>query len=380
MEPVSVLSLTPYRVLPAIMGGHKGIALFNEYLAKKVTLTVASVKSNDFSLAKGYRMLPVFSDSPLRYINLYYFFALRKIVRQNNIRHVIVEHPYYGWLGLLLKWFCGCKLIIHSHNIEALRWKSTGHWWWRILGWYEKNVHQRADMNFFIHEEDRNYAQRKYAIAINKSTVVTYGIPVDSIPLPAERAAARKQLQQIHPVKEGEIILLFNGTLNYLPNTDALNIILQYINPLLLSIPGYRYKIIICGNKLPATYNNLSAYYDKNIIFAGFVPDISIYLKGADIFLNPVTEGGGIKTKVVEALAYNMTVISTESGALGIPLAITGNKLKIVPDVSKVNKDWSPFIGHIQNYGKEDILPASFFEHFYWGNIAKKAAEVIAEL
>jgi len=79
-------------------------------------------------------------------------------------------------------------------------------------------------------------------------------------------------------------------------------------------------------------------YKEKNIIYAGFVDDINLYFKGADIFINPVIDGGGIKTKVVEALGYDLSVISTQSGAIGIPEEITGGKLLVLPD-----NDWTEF-------------------------------------
>jgi hypothetical protein len=33
--PLRILSIIPYKILPAKLGGEKGIAVFNEYLAKK---------------------------------------------------------------------------------------------------------------------------------------------------------------------------------------------------------------------------------------------------------------------------------------------------------------------------------------------------------
>jgi hypothetical protein len=33
--PLRILSIIPYKILPAKLGGEKGIAIFNEYLAKK---------------------------------------------------------------------------------------------------------------------------------------------------------------------------------------------------------------------------------------------------------------------------------------------------------------------------------------------------------
>jgi hypothetical protein len=168
---------------------------------------------------------------------------------------------------------------------------------------------------------------------------------------------------------------LFNGTLDYKPNLDALDIILQKINPQLLANEGFKYKIIICGNKLPVEYSGLFNYKDKNIIYAGFVPDINPYFKGADIFINPVLNGGGIKTKLVEALGYNLSVVSTKSGATGIPAEITVGKMTIIAD-----NDWSSFANKVISMGTEVPTPKEFFDHFYWGNIADKAAKAITQI
>ena len=63
--------------------------------------------------------------------------------------------------------------------------------------------------------------------------------------------------------------------------------------------------------QLEESYNELKDYADKNIIYAGFVDDITLFYKAADMLINPVIDGGGIKTKLVEALGYNMNVVTT---------------------------------------------------------------------
>ena len=75
---INVLSIVSYNFLPAKMGGQKGIAFFYNFLSKKVNLTCVTTKSNDASYAKGYTVLPILSESKFRYINLFYFFTLKK--------------------------------------------------------------------------------------------------------------------------------------------------------------------------------------------------------------------------------------------------------------------------------------------------------------
>ena len=93
-----------------------------------------------------------------------------------------------------------------------------------------------------------------------------------------------------------------------------------------------------------------------------------MYFKAADIFLNPVQTGGGIKTKMVEAIAFGATVITTDSGAIGIHQNICGKKLVVVTD-----GDWKIFSESIiKNASNTDMTPPSYYEYYYWGNIVKK--------
>lgn len=369
---VKILSLVSYNFLPPDMGGQKCIAFFNRYLSKHVNLTCVTIKDNSQSLSEPYPVKNILSNSPTRYINPFYFFTLSRIIKEEKITHLIIEHPYYGWLGILLKWFCKIKLIVHSHNIESLRFKSIGKWWWGILWHYEKHVHKNANYNFFIQDADKNYALENYKLNPQLCVTITYGFELNQAPTSTDKESAKTELRKLYGIDESTKLLLFNGTLNYKPNLDALNIILEKINPLLLAEQDFKYKIIICGNKLPANYTGLVDYKEKNIIYAGFVDDITLYFKGCDIFINPVTDGGGIKTKVVEALGYNLSVISTESGAIGIPVEITGGKLLIIPD-----GDCNQFASQTISLDTDKTIPPAFFNHFYWDNIAAKAAAII---
>jgi glycosyltransferase involved in cell wall biosynthesis len=122
--------------------------------------------------------------------------------------------------------------------------------------------------------------------------------------------------------------------------------------------------------------NELKNYLDKNIIYAGFVDDISVYFKGADVFINPVTDGGGIKTKLVEALGYNLNAVSTFNGAMGVDQTICNEKLFLTE-----NNDWQEFADKMETaIDMDQSISSEFFQHFYWKNIAAKAAEVIGNL
>ncbi len=370
----NVLSIVTYKILPPKLGGQKGIAFFNEYFSKEETLFCFTIKDNNPSLVQ-YKVFNLLGNGSLRYINIFNFALLKKIIEENNISHVIIEHPYYGWMAVLLKRFCKIKVIVHSHNIEAERFKGVGKWWWKILSHYEKWVHRKADFTFCITQQDRDFFYKKYKIPYEKSTVITYGISWNFIPPDIDRKEAKINLLKKYSLSEEAHLFLFNGTLNYKPNLAAVKNIIEKINPLFIKkqIP---YKIIICGKGLPLEMNELKEYADENIIYAGFVDDITEYFKGADVFINPVTDGGGIKTKLVEALGYNTTAVSTFNGAIGVDEKLCNGKLLL-----SENEGWHAFADNMEKAVKitQSVSPA-FFDHFYWQNIAAKASEIIKSL
>ncbi|MBS1749962.1 MAG: glycosyltransferase family 4 protein [Bacteroidetes bacterium] len=365
----NVLGIASYRFLPAITGGQKGIALFYKYFSGYVQLYCASVSDMSIDAKEGdYEIIPVFSKSSLRYINPFYFFRLRRIIKEKAITHILLEHPYYGWLGYLLKKFGGVKLIVHSHNIEGLRFKSLGKWWWRILMYYEKRVYRKADMNFFITEEERIFAIQNFGLKKDSCITITYGTELQTSTTSNQKAAAKKTVCKIHDINEDIPLLLFSAAFNYMPNQKALDNILFDINPKLFSSER-PYHILICGPGLPDHYEQLSGYKSKHITYAGFVDDINLYFCAADVFINPIREGGGIKTKVVEALAANCSVISYRSGAYGVPVEVTGGKLCLTDDAG----EFAECVLKNMTISTSSV-PEAFFKHFNWKEITKNAA------
>lgn len=361
------LVIAPYQYLPYFSGGQKSIAQFLDYLGKESNLTVVSVAENDSSLITTYKHLPWLKTKSLsRYTDLSLASKLTELIKQEKFDAIIWEHPYYAWLATIVKNRTGIKTILHIHNIEYQRFHSTGEWWWWILRTYEKWFFKKADQVLFVSPDDKNFAVAKWNTPEEKCIEVAFGVEISNYP--QDKQECKRRVKAEHHIGGDEKLLLFNGLLDYKPNLDALMIILNEINPQLLEYDNFPYKIMICGKRLPGQFNELKDYAEKNIIYAGFVDDIETYFKAADIFLNPVQTGGGIKTKMVESIAFGTTVITTESGAAGIYKNISGNKLVVVPD-----NNWKAFAeAIIQHADNDDITPSSYYEYYYWGNIVKK--------
>lgn len=368
MPSDSILGLVSFSVFPAEMGGQKGVANFYTYLSKyrKVRLVVYS--KNKVAVDHPYTVLPFLDHHTWLFTNLRHINKLAKLIKKEKISYLLIEHSYLAWMGLILKRLTGIPYHIHSHNIETHRFRDMQKPLWQVYGWYEKKIHQLANHSYFITEENKNWACEHWQLASNKTSVVTYGTDLLSPPSLEQKQICREQLLVENQLSPDTKLFLFNGTLDYLPNTDAIRMIIHEIIPLLIK-GNQPFRIIICGNKLDKKWETV-LLANPFILYKGFVPDISFYFQGCDCFINPLTLGTGIKTKLIDALAENLTCISTRSGSKGVPNSLTGDKLICVADY-----DWQAFAQAMLNLDPYISIntPESFYQNFHWNTIIQQA-------
>jgi polysaccharide biosynthesis protein PslH len=365
-----IAAIVPYTFLPAQSGGQKLISGFYQWLGKETELHVIGTPGNEFSSIREYQPVKLLASSRLRYADIFAFFRLKNYLTKHKIEWLIIEHPYLGWLAWLLKISTGVKLIVHTHNMEYQRFRSIDKWWWPLLKQYERWVLKKADLVFCITEEDKAGFIKELNIESQKCFWVPYGIPQHSVPIDKEKT--KQSVCGELNIDSDTKLLFFNGVLNYQPNMEALDVILQQINPILLA-SNLNYKILIAGKNLPASYNELKKWNEQHVQYLGFVEDIDRYTKAADVLLNPVQSGGGVKTKMIEALGLNTTVVSTETGAAGVAKEVCGEKLIVVPD-----NDWPGFAAAVLKAINSNLtIPDAFYREFSWKGVAGKVMDII---
>lgn len=140
-------------------------------------------------------------------------------------------------------------------------------------------------------------------------------------------------LSEVIDVKEVSNSLVFVGNLTYAPNADSIEYICTDILPKL----NPEIVLYIIG-KCPDLFRERIDGKQSKVL--GYVDDIRTTVKSMELYVSPIAYGTGIKTKVIEAMAMGMCVITNSVGAEA--LAVTSGTELVIADtiddlVEKIN-------------------------------------------
>jgi glycosyltransferase involved in cell wall biosynthesis len=372
MKKIAVI--VPYRYLPAQSGGHRYIQGWLQALSKHAAVTVIGTATNSVPSSLPYRILPVLAASSFRYADFTLLGTIKELIARNQYDLLVWEHPYFSWLANQVKKETNIPYWLHTHNIEYQRFRSLGKIWWPLLERYEKWGFQKADRISFITTKDRDFAIQHWQINPQQCLTIPYGVIQNQFP--ADRQDAKMLICERHQIDPSASILLFNGPLHYSPNREALEKIIEEVAPVLKNKIG-PFQIVICGSEIPKRWKYQSLVNTFPFIHVGLVADIENYVKAAQLLLNPVQKGGGVQTKIIEAIAAGTPVLTTPNGASGIEKQVTGNLLQVVD--ANTGEKWANRIQEIlQQPGNFFVTPAAFYETYNWDKILEKIAPSLA--
>jgi glycosyltransferase involved in cell wall biosynthesis len=110
---------------------------------------------------------------------------------------------------------------------------------------------------------------------------------------------------------------VFVGGLDYAPNRSAIAWYRDEIVPRLTGLGLGSLTLDVIGHRPTDAADQLKS---ERIRFLGYVPDLAEALSRYRVAAIPVVSGTGIKTKVLEAMAAGLVVVSTPKGLSGLPV------------------------------------------------------------
>jgi|ERR1700728_1856583 len=118
--------------------------------------------------------------------------------------------------------------------------------------------------------------------------------------------------------------IVFTGTMDYLPNIDAVTFFCSEVWPhLKKTVPNLNF--VIAGRNPVPSVRRWSK--DSSIHVTGGTSDMRPYLKGALAAVAPLRIARGVQNKILEALAMGLPVAASSKAASALPSLLTGRLL-----------------------------------------------------
>jgi sugar transferase (PEP-CTERM/EpsH1 system associated) len=209
-----------------------------------------------------------------------------------------------------------CPAVLFTHNVEAEIWRRhaenaagfvrrslyrTQHR--RMLG-YEGAALRRFEGLLAVSDADRQTFTRLYP-----------GLPADDIHVVPTGVDTEYFTPSYSP--ESSVSLVFTGSMDWLPNEDAMLWFCREILPRIRQeVPGVHLSIV--GRDPTPAVSRLASEHAVHV--TGRVDDVRPFISEAAIFVVPLRIGGGTRLKIFEAMAMAKAVVSTSVGAEGLPV------------------------------------------------------------
>jgi glycosyltransferase involved in cell wall biosynthesis len=184
---------------------------------------------------------------------------------------------------------------------------------WQKLAAYERRALRRFSGVLAVSEEDRR-ALLRLDPALNIA-IVPNGVDTDYF---APQAAVGGQRAAV----------VFTGTLDFRPNVDALRWFVAQALPLIRRRRPDAHLLAV-GRSPSAAVRALAG---PAVTIHADVPDVRPFVAGAAAYVVPMRMGGGVRLKLLEALAMEAPVVSTALGAEGVEGLQAGAHLLLADD------------------------------------------------
>ena len=278
----------------------------------------ASLTNKNLYLRLLFNLLSAYPYSVDKHYSEAFESRLKELLANGKVDLVHCEWtPYAHFRGAARS----CPFLVTAHNVES-----------QI--WYRRSEQSRGLMHRLFFRLQAVKMKRFEIGTLPSADVVTAATPED------QRLMQSWGVRSVRLVENGVDIqyfkqsaevpgaptLLFLGSLDWYPNLDALDYLLECIMPKVrLARPETRLQIV--GRRPPRELVERIAGLAWAELAAD-VPDVRPWLAKSSIVVVPLRIGGGSRIKILEAFAAGRAVISTSVGAEGLRV-VAGEHLEI---------------------------------------------------
>jgi glycosyltransferase involved in cell wall biosynthesis len=257
----------------------------------------------------------------------------------------------------MTRWAWESYLQAGSPLQRARRWLS-----WRKGRRYEARTYSRFDLITMVSQQDRQATQE---------TIGAGGPRVEVVPNGVDCTHNRPGLAPPRPGR-----LVFNGSLTYSANYDAMRWFLSEVWPRIrAALPAA--TLVITGSTEGVDLTGLAL--DDSVTLTGFVEDVRQPVAEATVAVAPIRQGGGTRLKILEAMALGTPVVATAKGAEGHD-AVDGEHLLLADDPAHFARQTLHLLGDDDLRGQLAANARRLVEQRYdWDAIGRRFVALVEE-
>jgi len=234
-----------------------------------------------------------------------------QVLERNEFDIVLCESIFTAPYIDTIRRLSSAKIVLRSHNLEFSIWHR--------IAKSKKLGLKKAYLNILTKQlkdyEIQILEQIDGLIAINPDELKHYkrlGLRKKSTTIPFA-----VELDNYNPAGQSEPKSVFHlGSMDWQPNLEGIEWFLHRVWPLVIK-KNPELKLYLAGRQMP---DWLLKHEQKGVKVIGEVDDAQDFIKSKNIMVIPLKSGGGMRVKLVEALALQKPVVSTPLGANGVSI------------------------------------------------------------
>ncbi|MGH7551490.1 MAG: glycosyltransferase, partial [Longimicrobiales bacterium] len=178
--------------------------------------------------------------------------------------------------------------------------------------------------------------------------------------------------------RQDEDGVVFIGGFRHTPNVDAALWLGRQIMPLLRTQhPTVRLTLV--GADPPPEVRALAS---DHVTVTGRVPAVAPYLDAAAVVVAPVRQGGGVRVKVLQAMAAGKAIVATPLGVSGVAEGTTASQpIAVAGDAETFARETAALLGSkVRRRELGDQARRFVVEHRSWAGYRERLESIYAEL
>jgi len=248
-------------------------------------------------------------------------YRLMWLMKRHPVEVVQGEFPGFAWPAVWAARLFGSRSLMVEHNVEfqriAEQVPGLGEAARRRLKRLEVDLANACDRVITVSDRDR-----RDLIAAGVRATLVHTVP-HGVDLARFERAQPVDFRKHFDIPAEHAVLVYHGIYSYPPNLEAVEELAHVLLPKLRA-KGHPATVVAIGSQPPARAL-------PGVVFTGAVDDLAGYLKGGDLAVIPLRQGGGTRMKILDDFAARVPVVTTSKGMEGIPVE-HGRELLIVDD------------------------------------------------